>query len=149
LTEFNAIKIKPEDVNEFMKRFNKLYNSLPVEIKPPLTGEKVVFAGAFEYDFGFTLRERRYPTLDQIQIYALEIEATLFAAGKIKPKEQVEDKSKGKEEVKAVSQPKYYHEKKLEEMTKFIRNLSGKLVKMELEGKNPPKTDSTGPKQKF
>ena len=36
LTEFNAIKRKPnENVFDFLKIFNKLYNSLPIEMKPP------------------------------------------------------------------------------------------------------------------
>jgi len=65
-----------------IRRFNKLYNSIPVEIKPPPTGAKITFAGAFESYFGFTLRERRSTTLDQIQTDALEIEANLVAAGK-------------------------------------------------------------------
>ena len=57
LIEFNAIKKKPdESVVEFIRRFNKFYNSLPVEIKPPPTGAKITFVGAFELDSGFTLR---------------------------------------------------------------------------------------------
>ena len=49
LTDFNAIKKKSnEGVVEFIRRFNKLYNSLLVEIKPPPAGAKVTFAGAFE-----------------------------------------------------------------------------------------------------
>jgi len=73
LTEFNAIKKKSsEDVSDFIKRFNKLYNNLPVEIKPPLVAAPVVFVRAFDSDFGFTLRERRSSTLDQIQTDAEE-----------------------------------------------------------------------------
>jgi len=53
-----------------------------VEIKPPPNGAKVTFAGAIELDFGFTLRERRSSTLDQIQTDALEIVANLVVAGK-------------------------------------------------------------------
>lgn len=35
LTKFDAIKKKPyEDDTEFVKRFNKLYNSFPAEINP-------------------------------------------------------------------------------------------------------------------
>ena len=59
LTEFNAIKKKAnENMNEFFKRFNKLYNSLPIEMKPPPNGARVGFTGAFELFFSFTLRER-------------------------------------------------------------------------------------------
>lgn len=84
LTEFNAIKRKSdENFSEFIKTFNKLYNSLSVEIKTPPFGAKVVFVGAFEIDFSFTLRERRSPTLEQIQTDALEIEANMTAAGKV------------------------------------------------------------------
>jgi len=83
LTKFNAIKKKSDEtVVEFVKRFNKLYNSFPVEIKPLPAGAKITFAGDFESNFGFTLREIRSPTLDQIQTNALEIEANLVAAGK-------------------------------------------------------------------
>ena len=73
LTECNAIKIKSdENISDFIKIFNNLYNNFPVEMKPPPPfGAKVVFAGDFEVDFSFTFRERRYPTLEQIQTDAL------------------------------------------------------------------------------
>ena len=58
LTEFNNLKKRQnEDVTEFIKRFNKLYNNLPAEIKPPQAAAKVVFARPFKPEFGFTLRE--------------------------------------------------------------------------------------------
>lgn len=76
-----------ETVVEFLWRFNKLYNCLLVEISPRLAGAKITFAGAFESNFGFTLREGRSPTLDQIQTDALEIEANMVA-GRKEPKTQ-------------------------------------------------------------
>ena len=95
LTEFNAIKKKSDEtVAQFVRRFNKLYNSLPTEIKPPPAGAKITFAGAFESNFGFTLRERRSPTLNQIQTDALEIEANLVAAGKAPETQPIQDKGK-------------------------------------------------------
>lgn len=76
LTKFNAMKKKPDEgILEFTKRFNKLYKSLPTEIKPPQATARVVFTGAFESKFGYTLRERKSSTLDQIQIDALKVEA--------------------------------------------------------------------------
>ena len=78
LREFNVIKRKlEEDVNEFIKRFNKLYNSFQAEINPPLAGEKVVFVAAFEFDFIFTLRESKSHTLDYIQIDLLVLQDKL------------------------------------------------------------------------
>ena len=99
LTEFNAIKKKSdENMSDFIKRFNKLYNSSPTEVKPPPIGARVVFAGVFVSYFSFTLRERRSPTLEQIQMDALEIEANMTAAGKAQEKQSVQDKGKSKEE---------------------------------------------------
>jgi len=65
LIEFNAMKKKHnEDVSQFIKSFNKLYNRLLAEIKPPQVAAKVVFVGYFEPYFGFTLRERNSCSLD-------------------------------------------------------------------------------------
>lgn len=67
LIGFNAIKKRHnEDVTRFTKIFNKPYNNLLAEIKPPYEVLKVVFAGAFESYFGFILKEIKSLTLDQI-----------------------------------------------------------------------------------
>ena len=102
-------------MSDFVKRFNKLYNSLPVEMKPPPIGARVVFVGEFEPDFSFTLRERISPTLEQIQTDSLEIEANMSIAGKVR------DKEKSKEEASSQDQ-------RIDDMTKVIKNLSNKLV---------------------
>ena len=74
LTKFNALKKKHnKGVTEFIKRFNKLYNNIPAEIKPPQAATKVFFLGSFEQDFGFTLRERKSTSLDQIQTDIVEV----------------------------------------------------------------------------
>jgi hypothetical protein len=52
-------KKNSETVMEFIQRFNKLYNKIPVEVKPSQPAAKVTFAGAFEPDFALLLRERR------------------------------------------------------------------------------------------
>ena len=99
LTEFNAIKKNyNENMNDFIKRFNKLFNSLPTEMKPPPVGARVVFAGTFESDFSFTLRERRSATLEKIQTDALEIKANMTATGKTQEKYSIQEKGKAKEE---------------------------------------------------
>ena len=100
-----------------------------MEIKPPPTGAKITFAGVFELDFGFTLRERRSTTLDQFQTNALEIEANMVAVGKALETQPVQDKGKVKVE-SSQSQT-------LEDMNNVIKNLSNKLIKLELESKNP------------
>lgn len=125
LTKFNAIKKKSnESMSDFVKIFNKLYNSLPMEMKPPPIGARVVFAGAFASYFSFTLREIRASTLEQIKTDALEIEANMTVARK------VQDKGKAKEEDSSQDQ-------RIDDMTKVIKNLSNKLLKLELDNKKP------------
>jgi hypothetical protein len=49
LTEFGALRKKnSESVLEFTRRFNKLYNKIPAEVKPSQPAAKVTFAGAFD-----------------------------------------------------------------------------------------------------
>ena len=64
----------------------------------------MVFAGAFEPDFGFTLRERRSTSLDQIQIDALEVEANFASTGNFKGKTEHEARRKKGEEASTSNQ---------------------------------------------
>lgn len=63
---------------------------------PPPGGAKITCAGAFESNFGFTLRDQRSPTLDQIQTNALEIKENLVAVGKTPETQPIQDKGKAK-----------------------------------------------------
>ena len=87
LIEFNTLKKRHnEGVSEFIKRFNKLYLSLPADMKPHQTAAKVVFVVAFDSEFGFSLRERKLSSLDDAQAVALELEANFASSGKSKGK---------------------------------------------------------------
>jgi len=54
---------------------------------------------AFESDFGFTLRERKSLSLDQLQIDALEVEANFTSVGKSRGKSEPIENRRGREEV--------------------------------------------------
>jgi hypothetical protein len=87
LTEFGSLRKKnSKTVMEFIQRFNKLYNKIPVEVKPSQPVAKVNFAGAFEPDFALLLRERRGTTLNRMQDDVVEIESNMMASGKLKDK---------------------------------------------------------------
>jgi hypothetical protein len=87
LTEFGSLrKTNSETVMEFIQRFNKLYNKIPVEVKPSQPAAKVTFAGAFKPDFALLLRERRGATLTRMQDDVVEIESNMMAFGKLKAK---------------------------------------------------------------
>jgi hypothetical protein len=64
MTEFGSLKRKEgESVSDFSKRFNKMYNRIPAEIKPSEASAKITYSSAFDPDFCLLLRERRAATL--------------------------------------------------------------------------------------
>jgi hypothetical protein len=135
LTEFGALRKKnSESVLEFTQRFNKLYNKIPVEVKPSQPAAKVTFVGAFDHDFTLLLRERRSVDLTKMQDDALEIESNMMASGKLKAKIETGNKEnrKFKEQGGSLGSGKSSGDK-INEMARVIRELSNKISKMELE----------------
>jgi hypothetical protein len=87
LNEFGSLKKRANEiVDDFNRRFNKLYNKIPADIKPSQPTTKVTYVGAFDVDFSMTLRERRSPTLLVMQEDAIDIEGNMIASGKMKQK---------------------------------------------------------------
>jgi hypothetical protein len=87
LTELGSLKkTNSETVMEFIQRFNKLYNKIPVKVKPSQPVAKVTVVGDFEPDFTLLLRERRGVTLTRMQDDIVEIESNMMAFGKLKTK---------------------------------------------------------------
>jgi hypothetical protein len=59
MTEFRSLrKMEGESISDFSKRFNKMYNKIPAEIKPSEASAKISYASAFGLDFCLLLRER-------------------------------------------------------------------------------------------
>jgi len=145
LTDFNAIrKIPKEDTLEFIKRFNKKYNNLPVEIKPPPVVAHVVLLGSFESDIGFTLRERKSLTLDQLQIDALEVEENLSSAGKSRVKQEPTKPKIRKGEASSSGQDRESSDLMWDDLDKLIRSLSQKVGKLKIENKSLSKQNAQG-----
>lgn len=117
---------------------------MPSEIKPPLVVARVAYLGAFEFDFGFTLRERKFPTLDQLQVDALEVETKFSSTGKSSGKQETTRNRRGKEEASSSSQTRESLDLKLEELDKLIRSLSHKVGKLKIENKSISKQNAQG-----
>ena len=99
-------------------------------MKPHEAAAKIIFIAAFDFYFGFSLRERKPATLDDAQSDALELEANFASTGKLKGKTEQDIRRRGKEEISTSSQEK--DSEKLDEISKMIKN----MVKLELEAKN-------------
>ena len=85
LSQFNSLKKGGfESVHEFSCRFMKVYNSILEDIKPSTTIATLHYAGAFDNDFAYSLRERKSTTLAAMFTDALEVEENMMASGKMK-----------------------------------------------------------------
>ena len=138
ITEFGALKRKDgESLTDFTKRFNKVYQKIHVEVKPPETTATITFANAFDAKFALWLRAAKPQTLVAMQEVAIEVESNLLASNKLKVEEGRggKDKKKMKEERQASSSKVFSAEEKLDEMSNLIKHLASKMSKVELENR--------------
>jgi hypothetical protein len=85
LTQYNNMRRShDETMQDFSTRFIKVYNSIPIEVKPPPRVTQLRYADFFESDFVFLLRETRSTSLYDMMIDAIEVEVNLMSSGKIK-----------------------------------------------------------------
>ena len=83
LTQYNQLKRgNDEAVKIFSNRFNKIYNALPAQCKPPEGMDTLHYAEGFNDDFDLLLRERRSATLADMMNDAIEVEVNLMASEK-------------------------------------------------------------------
>jgi hypothetical protein len=85
ITEFWSLKREEgESVSDFSKRFNKMYDKIPIDIKPTETSAKITYASAFDPKFFLLLRERRGTSLAHMQDTTLEVESNILAVDKLR-----------------------------------------------------------------
>jgi hypothetical protein len=132
MTEFGSLKkMDGESVSDFSKRFNKMYNKIPAEIKPSEASAKISYASAFGPDFCLLLRERRATSLAQMQDAAIEVESNVLAADRLRNKADA-DRRKGRSEA-STSGPSVPHPQ-VDELTKMVKSLSAEMERMKVEG---------------
>jgi hypothetical protein len=146
MTEFGSLKRKEgESVSDFSKRFNKMYNKIPAEIKPSEASAKITYASAFDPDFCLLLRERRATSLANMQDAALEVESNVLAVNRLRRKSD-RDKGRGRSEASTSGSPIAHPQ--VDELTKMVKSLSAKMEKIKVEGrktyKNPQNIDNRG-----
>jgi hypothetical protein len=133
MTEFGSLKkMDGESVFDFSKRFNKMYNKIPVEIKPSEASAKISYASVFGPDFYLLLRERRATSLAQMQYVAIEVESNVLAADRLRSKVDA-DRRKGRSEASTFD-PAVPHPQ-VDELTKMVKSLSAEMERMRVEGR--------------
>ena len=134
-----------ESVSDFSKRFNKMYNKIPAEIKPSEASAKITYSSAFDPDFCLLLRERRATTLAHMQDAAVEVESNILVVNRLR---NVGDRNmpKNRPETSSSSPSPLPHQ--IDETARMLKSLAAKMERWELEGKpmyrNPQNTDNIG-----
>jgi hypothetical protein len=146
ITKFGSLKRKEgEFVFDFSKRFNKMYNKIPDEIKPTETSGKITYANSFDPEFFLLLRERRSSSLVHMQDAALEVESNIVASDKIEGKS---DRDRRKRRIEASISYSHTVHPQIDEITKLVKSISTDIEKLKLEGKqtyrNTQNTDNRG-----
>jgi len=117
----------------FIERFNKVYNKIPPNCKPPVAFSKVRFSKVFDDDFAILPREITFVTLVDMQTNSLEVEPNRSASAKLKTKvEKTERKMKAREEGGSSSKRKT-EDHKIDEITSLLRNTSNRISKIEAQ----------------
>jgi hypothetical protein len=149
MTEFGSLKRKEgESVSDFSKRFNKMYNKIPAEIKPSEASTKITYSSAFDPDFCLLLRERRAATLAHMQDIVVEVESNILVVNRLR---NADDNNipKNRPENSSSSPSPLPHQ--TDETTRTLKSLAAKIERLELEGKpmyiNPQNTDNRGFRQ--
>ena len=76
--EYNQLKRFPdESVQRFSDKFNQIYHSMPLNIRPPPDLALLHYPRAFDAEIEFRLRERSPSTMKQMQDMAVDMEANL------------------------------------------------------------------------
>jgi uncharacterized small protein (DUF1192 family) len=146
MTDFGALKkMEGDSISDFSKRFNKMYNKIPVEIKLSEASAQISYVGAFDPDFCLLLRERRATSLAQMQDAAIEVESNILVADRMKNKADT-DKRKGKSEA-LTSSPSLPHTQ-VDELTQMMKFLSEEMERLKVErkqlNKGPQSTENRG-----
>jgi hypothetical protein len=108
----------------------KVYNSIPIEVKPPPRVAQLRYVDSFDSDFALLLRERRSTSLDDMMSDAIEVEVNQTASRKIKYNS---DRDINKVQDKAHSSTSQSSEERFQLMMKTMEKL---IERMSLDNKN-------------
>jgi len=127
--EYNNLKRNPgESIQDYIIRFNAVYNAIPDDLKPSQKSALLKFPDGFDSEMAYSLRDRDPPSLEEMQKIAVSVEANLNdKQARMKAEKNVTIK----EDIPSASQVL----QKVEDISKALQNLS--LGKPEPQVRNP------------
>jgi hypothetical protein len=84
-TQFNQIKKKEnETIKEFISRFDRLYNQIPIDYRPTTSSVRLLYMNSFEGKFRYILKDKNPTSLAEANEFSIDIEENLLDS-KIEP----------------------------------------------------------------
>ena len=120
-------------MQDFSDRFKKIYDAIPIDVKPPPGVAKLHYADAFSSEFTLLLRERRSVSLEDMMDDATEVEVNLSASHKNKQRHETK---RVKDEEPQASTSSSNSDVKHDTMMKDLERL---MVKLSSDDKNQTK----------
>ena len=111
-------------MQDFSYRFNKTYDAIPTDVKPPLGAAKMHYVDAFSSEFTLLLRERRSGSLEDMMDDATKVEVNLSTSNKNKQRHETK---RVKNEEPQASTSSSNSNAKLDTMMKAMERLMVKL----------------------
>ena len=124
-------------IQEFTIRFNKIYNSIPDNMKPPPDLELQNYLDVFYPDIAYQLRERDLATLEEMKNNAVSVEANLMIKKSQLKHEKPEKNVTIKEEPSTSSS-----DAKLYSLTRAMEKMMERLT---ITDRNPPRENQVSP----
>ena len=91
IEEYNQLKRLPDEtVQQFSDRFNQIYHSMPLNIRPPPDLALLHYPRAFDSEIEFRLRERSPSTMKQMQDMVVDVEVNLKIIDEMRKAEEEE-----------------------------------------------------------
>jgi len=78
IEKYNQLKRRPDEtIQQFSDKFNQIYYSIPLSIRPPHGSALLHYPRSFDSDIEFHLRERNPSTMEQMHNMVVDVEVNL------------------------------------------------------------------------
>lgn len=125
-SEYTNIKHNPgESVQDYIIRFNAVYNAIPDDLRPSKKSSLLKFSDGFDLEMAYSLRDRDLSTLEDMQKISVSVEANLNDK-----REQLKAEKRVTIKEGSTSEPPW-----LREMEKMFKRMN--LDKSETQIRNP------------
>jgi hypothetical protein len=121
-------------MHDYCIHFNNIYNTIPVDIKPPQGLSLIKFPDGFDVDMSYQLRERNSVTLEDMQKSVVNVEENLLSR---RARQRTERRVTIKEETSMPSSDA--------KLDSIVRSIERMMERINIVDRNPPRENQPTP----